>query len=281
MKEIGIIDFEKLVMERLTMPRNFTERSLVLWNADYMFYGIAQRVIKQCCESYNKANPNDQVWFKESDMTFYKDDYTQPKTWHDRMVWNENFKKYVPRHEMKRCGILFNTGCYMLEEQDDWLKFVNTHTNKKGGVFQDCAVIVCAQASDVGYFGMPNPKYYLKEEQFGEKCDIYSIQPTIDEWAKWVEPFYDAEIIKVVRAYIEKNGVFSESNYGFDYWMRIMDKLDYLKKYSMKENKDCSLWQIPEDKMSYEIGGAVSESAPAPDFCKFIYSFLKGNPSKE
>ncbi|MBS7376502.1 MAG: hypothetical protein KIG42_00710 [Paludibacteraceae bacterium] len=46
MKEIGIIDFEKLVMERLTMPRNFTERSLVLWNADYMFYGIAQRVIK-------------------------------------------------------------------------------------------------------------------------------------------------------------------------------------------------------------------------------------------
>ena len=281
MKEIGIIDFEKLVMERLTMPRNFTERSLVLWNADYMFYGIAQRVIKQCCESYNKANPNDQVWFKESDMTFYKDDYTQPKTWHDRMVWNENFKKYVPRHEMKRCGILFNTGCYTIEEQDDWLKFVNNHTNTKGGVFQDCAVIVCAQASDVGYFGMPNPKYYLKEEQFGEKCDIYSIQPTIDEWAKWVEPFYDAEIIKVVRAYIEKNGVFSESNYGFDYWMRIMDKLDYLKKYSMKENKDCSLWQIPEDKMSYEIGGAVSESAPAPDFCKFIYSFLKGNPSKE
>ena len=281
MKEIGIIDFEKLVMERLTSPREYAGRSLVLWNADYMFYGIAQRVIKQCCESYNKANPNDQVWFKESDMTFYKDDYTQPKTWHDRMVWNENFKKYVPRHEMKRCGILFNTGCYMLEEQDDWLKFVNTHTNKKGGVFQDCAVIVCAQASDVGYFGMPNPKYYLKEEQFGEKCDIYSIQPTIDEWAKWVEPFYDAEIVKVVRAYIEKNGVFSKSNYGFDYWMRIMDKLDYLKKYSMKENKDCSLWQIPEDKMSYEIGGTVSESAPAPDFCKFIYSFLKGNPSKE
>ena len=273
MKEIGIIDFEKLVMERLTMPRNFTGRSLVLWNADYMFYGIAQRVIKQCCESYNKANPNDQVWFKESDMTFYKDDYTQPKTWHDRMVWNENSKKYKPRHELKRFGILFNTGCYMLNEQADWLKFVNTHTNQKGGVFQDCAVIVCAQAGDVGYFGMPNPKYYLKEEQFGEKCDIYSIQPTIDEWAKWVEPFYDAEIIKVVRAYIEKNGVFSESNYGFDYWMRIMDKLDYLKKYSMKENKDCSLWQIPEDEMSSEIGGTVSERPPAPDFCKFIYEY--------
>ena len=41
MKEIGISDFEKLVMERLTNPRNFTGRSLVLWNAAYMDYGIA------------------------------------------------------------------------------------------------------------------------------------------------------------------------------------------------------------------------------------------------
>ena len=282
MKEIGISEFEQLVMARLTSPRDYAGRSLVLWNADYMDYGIAQRVIKQCCERYNKENPNDQVWFKRSDMTFYKDDYTQPKTWHDRMVWNENFKKYVPRHEMKRCGILFNTGCYMLNEQADWLKFVNTHANQQGGVFQGCAVIVCAQAGDVGYFGMPNPEYNLKEKQFGECCDIYHIQPTIEEWTKWVEPLYDAEIIKVVLAYIEKNGVFSEFDYGFDYWMRIMDTLNFLKKkYSMKENKDCSLWQIPEEKLSFQIGGAVSESAPAPDFCKFIYSFLKDNPSKE
>ena len=128
----------------------------------------------------------------------------------------------------------------------------------------------------------PDPKYNLKEKQFGKCCDIYHIQPTIEEWTKWVEPLYDAEIIKVVRAYIEKNGVFSEYDYGFNYWMRIMDTLNFLKKkYSMKENKDCSLWQIPEEKLSFQIGGAVSESAPAPDFCKFIYSFLKDNPSKE
>ena len=111
---------------------------------------------------------------------------------------------------------------------------------------------------------------------------LYWTNIPIEEWTKWVEPLYDAEIIKVVRAYIEKNGVFSEFDYGFDYWMRIMDTLNFLKKkYSMKENKDCSLWQIPEEKLSFQIGGAVSESAPAPDFCKFIYSFLKDNPSKE
>ncbi len=160
----------------------------------------------------------------------------------------------------------------MLNEQADWLKFVNTHTNQNGGVFQDCAVIVCAQAGGMSYFGPSNPKYNLKEEQFGEYCDIYHIQPTIEEWAKWAEQFYGSEIIKVVRAYIEKNGVGVIR--GFDYWMRIMVKLDYLKKeYSRKENKDCSLRQIPEDEMSSEIGGTVSERPPAPDFCKFIYEY--------
>ena len=270
MKEIGIIDFEKLVMERLAKPRYFAGRSLVLWNADYMDYGIAYRVIEQCCERYNKENPNDQVWVKRSDMLFKSDDYTQPQTWHERMAWDEDFKEYVPCNELKRFGILFNTGCYMPNEQADWLKFVNTHKNNSGGVFQDCAVIVCAQSDSSGYMGPSNPDYILKEEQFGGKCDIYSIQPTIDEWAKWVEPFYDAEIIKVVRAYIEKNGVF----FGFDYWMRIMDKLNYLKEYySRTEKKDCSLRQISENEMSSEIGGTVSDRPPAPDFCKFIYEY--------
>lgn len=276
MKEIGISEFEQLVMARLTSPRDYAGRSLVLWNADYMDYGIAQRVIKQCCERYNKENPNDQVWFKRSDMTFYKDDYTQSKTSciSREMHWDRLLNKnvYGERVELKRFGILFNTGCYMLNEQADWLKFVNTHTNQNGGVFQDCAVIVCAQAGGMSYFGPSNPKYNLKEEQFGEYCDIYHIQPTIEEWAKWAEQFYGSEIIKVVRAYIEKNGVGVIR--GFDYWMRIMVKLDYLKKeYSRKENKDCSLRQIPEDEMSSEIGGTVSERPPAPDFCKFIYEY--------
>lgn len=274
MKEIGISDFEKLVMERLTNPRNFTGRSLVLWNAAYMDYGIAQRVIKQCCERYNKENPNDQVWFRKSDMTFYSDDYSQPQTWCSsrRMHWNKYLNKEVfgDYDELKRCGIIFNTGCYRIELQEDWLKFVNTHTNHSGGVFQDCAVIVCAHTDDSDYMGPSNPAFILKEEQYGENCDIYHIQPTIDEWAKWVEPFYDAEIIKVVRAYIEKNGVF----FGFDYWMRIMDKLNYLKEYySRTEKKDCSLRQIPENEMSSEIGGTVSDRPPAPDFCKFIYEY--------
>lgn len=280
MKEIGISEFEQLVTERLTNPSDFAGRSLVLWNASYMDYGIAYRVIKQCCERYNRENPNDQVWFKRSDMTFNNDDYTQPKTWewYDKKVWDKNANEYNVHREMKRCGILFNTGCYMLDEQDDWLKFVNSHTNQNGNVFQDCAVIVCTHTDDCDYMGPSNPKFKLKEEQFGENCDVYHVQPTIEEWAKWAEPFYDAEIIKVVHAYIEKNGVI----WHFDYWMRIMEQLSYLKEtYSMKENKECFLWQIPEDEVSSKIYATVTLNHPAPDFCKFIHSFFENKPNNE
>ena len=267
MKTIGIADFKKLVMERLANPRDYAGRSLVLWNADYNDYSIARRVIEQCCERYNKENPNEQVWFKMSDMTFDGDDYTQPKTWHNWYEWDENVKKYEIRHELKICGILFNTGCYMLSEQENWLKFVNTHTNSNGGIHQDCAVIVCAQADQLTYFpswGSKDP-FILKEEQFGDNCDIYSIQPTLDEWATWVAPYCDPEILKVVLAYIEKNGIGDEP-YGFEYWQRIMDALDILVN-----DEGCPINQIPKEFVETRLCGAVSTQSPAPEFCDFIY----------
>lgn len=272
MKTIGIADFKKLVMERLANPRDYAGRSLVLWNADYCEYGIAHRVIEQCCKMYNNENPNDQVWFKLSDMSFASNDYTEQTCLHEEYIKNENGNGYHMHTEMKRCGILFNTGCYMLYDKENWLTFVNTHTNQKGGVHQDCAVIICAQADQLAYIQSwgSNDEFILKEEQFGSNCDIYSIQPTLDEWTKWAESFYDAEIIKIVRAYIEKNGVIKH----FDWWMRIMKELNNLKKnYSEKERKDCHLWQIPERRVSLKIGGAVGEGHPVPDFCKFIYEY--------
>ena len=269
MKIIGIADFKNLVMERLANPRDYAGKSLVLWNADYMQYGIAYQVIKQCCKSYNKENPNDQVWFKYSDMPFYNDDYTKQTCWHEEYVKNENGNGYHMHTEMKRCGILFNTGCYMLYDKEDWLKFVNTHTNQKGGVFQDCVVIVCAQADQLTYISLfgdsKDSRYILKEEQFGNNCDIYSIQPTLDEWITWVEPDCHPEIFKVVRAYIEKNGIGDEP-YGFEYWQRIMDSLNNLVKV-----KGCPINQIPKEFVKTKIMGAVSTKSPAPEFCDFIY----------
>lgn len=267
MKTIGIADFKKLVMERLANPKDYAGRSLVLWNADYNDYGIAYRVIEQCCEIYNKQNPNDQVWFRVSDMTFDNDDYTKQTCMCKKYVRDEKTNEYHQHIEMKECGILFNTGCYMLSDKEDWLKFVNTHTNRRGHVFQDCAVIVCAQADQLSYFpswGSKDP-FILKEEQFGDNCDIYSIQPTLDEWATWVAPYCDPEILKVVLAYIEKNGI-GDVPYGFEYWQRIMDALDILVN-----DEGCPINQIPKEFVETRLCGAVSTQSPAPEFCDFIY----------
>ena len=268
MKTIGIAAFKKLVMERLANPRDYAGRSLVLWNADYNDYGIACRVIEQCCEIYNKENPNDQVWFCVSDMIFDNDDYTKQICMCRKYVRNEKTNEYNLHTEIKRCGIIFNTGCYMPYEHDGWLKFVNTHTNSNGGIHQDCAMIVCAQADQLSYIpygDSKDSKLILKEEQFGSNCDIYSIQPTLDEWATWIAAYCQPEILQVVCAFIEKNGI-GDVPYGFEYWQRIMKELNNLVK-----NEGCPLNQIPKRDVEIEVEGYVSTKSPAPEFCDFIY----------
>ena len=260
MKTIGIADFKKLVMERLANPRDYAGRSLVLWNADYNKYGIAYRVIKQCCERYNKEYPNDQVWFKLSDGA--NDDYTKQTCMHIESVKKENGNGYHKHTEMKRFGILLNTGWYELSEKEDWLKFVNTHTNQNGGIFQDCAVIICAQADQ----GEKDSKWRLKEEQFGNNCDIYSIQPTLDEWVTWVTPYCHPEILKVVRAFIEKNGAKHEP-YGFDFWQRTINSL-----HNLVEDSDCPLNQIPKDYVELKLKGSFgTKNQTINEFIDFIY----------
>ena len=273
MKTIGIADFKKLVMERLANPRDYAGRSLVLWNADYMNYGIAYRVIEQCCESYNNENPNDQVWFRRSDMAFTIDDYTKQTCLHEEYIKNENGNGYHMHTEMKRCGILFNTGCYMLYDKEDWLTFVNTHTNKNGGVHQDCAVIVCAQADQLAYIQSwgSNDEFILKEEQFGNNCDIYSIQPTLDEWVTWITPYCHPEILKVVLAYIEKNGIgnkgIRKEPHGFDYWQKVMSHLN-----NLVEDKGCPINQIPKRRVEIKLhGGFGTENLTINEFIDFIY----------
>ena len=251
MKTIEIADFKKLVMERLANPRDYAGRSLVLWNADYNNSGIAYRVIKQCCIEYDKENLDDQVWFKYSDFMFQKEDYTNSKI---LPKW-DSFCKTELEFGYKRMGIIFNTGCYMLSDKEDWFNFINTHTNSCGNVSQDSAVIVCAHADQLT----------LKEEQFGSNCDIYCIQPTLDEWAAWVVPYCHPEILKVVRAFIEKNGIGDEP-YGFEYWQRIMWVLN-----NLVEDEGCPLNQIPKSYVETRVCGAVSTKSPAPEFCDFIY----------
>lgn len=260
MKEIGIAEFGQLVMERLASPRKFARRSLVLWDADSHPDGIPQRVIEQCCEKHEKENPKDQVWFFRSGVEFINDDFIKTTVRKTRIVQHKNREYYEEVVGDKRCGLFFNSGSYIPQEKDEWLRLVNTHKNRRGGVSPDCPMIFCTYANE------------FKEEQFGPNCDIYAIRPTKDEWVEWAKPYYSPEVFEAVCTYIEKYG----QTYDFQYWMVIMDELENLKRhYSREQNKECSLWQVPEEELDLEIRHA------APDFCKFIHPFFEENLKKE
>ncbi|MBR0327269.1 MAG: hypothetical protein IIX09_05640 [Clostridia bacterium] len=60
-----------------------------------------------------------------------------------------------------------------------------------------------------------------------------------------------------------------------------MLKKSFCGEIALKENEGCSLYQITEDDVDLHVCGAVGRKHPAPDFCKFIYSFFANNPENE
>lgn len=156
MKEIGILEFKEKVNERLNNPDLFADQTLVLWNANYAQNSIAYSAIMECCVEYNLAHADQQKWLTYSDETFTTDDYTNPQVF----CFRKDMRGY------KDSGILFNTGCFLLEEKQTWLKFVNTHQNTKGGISANWPLIVCAQANEKG----------ITEEDFSDNCEICKLQ---------------------------------------------------------------------------------------------------------
>lgn len=189
MKTIGIADFERLVMERLENPSLFENKTLVLWNATYVQDGIAYPVIENCCIRYNTTHPDDQVWLKYSDFTFATDDYRSIKELCD----------IKDMYGFKTRGILFNTGCYMKPENEEWLSFINTHKNSVGPISSQWALIAC----------MNDPDW--DEESFGNNCTLYRLQPSIDEWYEWLKPEYPAAVLDPIVAYMRKEGLATDS----------------------------------------------------------------------
>lgn len=222
MKTIGIDDFKSLVKNCLENPASYADKTIVLWNADHMQYGIAYRIIEECCIEYNKKSTNNQVWYKYSDFTFKKDEITNIKVCPD-ISW-----VHTDMYGFKTRGILFNTGCFMNKELNEWLEFVNTRKNESGLLSNDWVLIACAHQAD----------YNLKESDFSDNCAIYSIQPSVEEWANWVAKYNSAAVVIPIRAYIdEKNPSIS-----LDIWNRVLNVLDDLvnSKESARELKQIS-----------------------------------------
>lgn len=243
MKTIGITDFKALVNKCLENPGEFNGKTILLWNADYMQYGIAYRVVEQCCIEYNKKSSDRQVWHEYSDFTFKKDDITKVKVCCTR----------DDMYGFKNQGVLFNTGCFVQSDLNDWLTFINKHSNEKGQLSPDWVLIACAQADSYG----------LDERQFSTNCEIYNIQPSVEEWKKWVSEFNSQDVLAPIVAYIEEK----KPSISFDQWQRIMDALDM--RLSNKENE--SLKQIGESEFDRVLGGSVP-GFPSHELWDFIQS---------
>lgn len=253
MEKIGIADFKALIKRSLADPGLFASKTIVLWNASYMQYGIAYRTIEQCCEEHN-MNSDQKVWFEYSDYAFKTDDIPNIKAYHDGL---------------KTSGILFNTGCFMKTELDDWLKFVNTHENDKGCLSKDWVLIVCAQASS----------YDLDEKQFSDNCDIYDLQPSIEEWAEWAAQFYSPEVLNPIRAFIESR----TPSVRFDDWQRIMQSLekrmspmpadDRMAELLPPARKIEKLKQVSEKDFSLAVLGSIPGFPYYTELWDFVQSY--------
>lgn len=244
MKPIGISDFKNLVLERLSNPELFKGKTLVLWEADYLQYGMAYRIIMDTCIEYNRSNVNDQAWFKYSDLTFDTDCY-------------DNIKECCTVDEMygfKTRGILFNTGCIhpnSAQSIEKWLKFVNTHENDNGRLSNEWPLIACAQAKD----------YNLTEDQFGSNCKIYALQPNVDEWAEWIKPSCNQQMLKAVLSYIGKNGL----NNSLDYWLRVINAIET----GLEEGQNLN--DMSEKDFELAVKGVILDF-PTKDFWNHIHS---------
>lgn len=239
MKTIGIADFEKLVMERLANPSSFAGKSLLLWNEWPNEDGsISYNVVRQCCIKYNIANPDDQVWVKYLD-NFFNENITDIEAHcEEKSMWG-----------YKRRGILYNTGSFFKNDHElwlNWLRFINTHVNSTGHLSEDWPLIACAIAYD----------HNLTEDLFADNCDIYDLNPSVEEWAQWLSRWYELggahspiqcndNVLSVVLKYIDKNGL----TINFYSWNKIIQSVTRCMMIHHCETVD----QIPEGELESEI----------------------------
>lgn len=243
MEVIGIADFEKLVSERLSNPKEYANRTLLLWHGHYTPDSIESKVIQQCCLNYNMSHADDRVGFMYSDFGFQDEDYSKCRV----------YKNYKGMTGDEHCRILFNTGCFIVQEEtDNWIKFMNTRTNNKGQLPEDCVLIACVHTFSC---------YTFKEEQFSDNCDIVCLKPSIKEWSQWMSSRCNPETLEYLLSFIESEGIETDCFY-LGRIIRAIDNRLWVDKLQ-------SVNQLSQSLFDIAVGGA-SPSFPSHDFWEFI-----------
>lgn len=243
MERIGIAQLKSLVAERVANPLAFEGKTLVLWNGHYTQEYIIYHIIRDCCIEFNKSHSEEDArWHRYSDMTFRDDDNTKIEEY-----------RVLDRVGCARQGILFNTGCCLRNEVEEWLKFINTHINRKGKLSRNWALIACAHATDYGF----------TTDSFGSNCEIVEFMPTVEEFEAHYAPKLPKAVFEPAMAYIKKNG-FTMHPY---YWVRVMNE----HKMELLEEEHTSLQELSEE----DFMGSFHGSEVITDYYNFVHASRK------
>ena len=251
MEYISIAQLRELIRLRLANPQNYKDKTLVLWDEDYTTDGILYQVCEEECKAYNLSHPKEAgVGIRISDMSFATDDYTDPE-WICYPT-----EDGMPGQVFK--GILFSTGCCLPGDKDELEDFVNTRVNRRGPVADSWAMVVCAQ-----------PKLGFTPEMFGPTCEIYLLDPDLDEWGDYMLARYGEAVCKPAIEYIREHG-FGMSRY---HWENAIKQL----RIEMAYTKLTNLADMPKDEFDLAVHGiAYIDREVMDDF----YAFAHVSPVK-
>lgn len=251
MKIISIAELKTLVMDRLSNPSSYKDKTLVVWNCRMDKDSIIYRVVKNCCISHNRANKDSQVWFN------YISTFSVEGRW--GVDCKEACCDVDDMYGYKMKGVLLDSGYIsFLKTSDeklmpDWLHFINTHEVDGAMLSDDWALITCAHA-----------EYGYKEDDFSDNCEIVRILPSAD-WEEFMTGPLKKEILHTVLAFIEKNGITTEP----DMWEKIIINLseDFYDEH-------ITLDSIPESFIMHIFG--LDPTFPKKDFIDFLRSYNNG-----
>ena len=136
---------------------------------------------------------------------------------------------------------------------------MNSHTNNKGQLPDDCVLIACVQA---------NSSCNFREEQFSDNCDIVCLKPSLEEWRQWMSSRCNPTVLAQVLSFIKTNGI----ELDYLYLGRIISALEY----TMESRKLQSIEQLSSEDFKLAVCG-IAPGFSTDNFWKFIQTQNNNN----
>lgn len=173
MEFIGTKRLKEEIEKRISAPENYSKKSLVLWGSHSR--SIVERIVKECCLEYYKANkPTEGCWFMQANTTF-----DTAKINNIQVI--ETSKNFLSngQYAVHRRGIFIADTFDILYDYDipAYISLVNTHKNKVGELAGGWALIACVESGKHSSF---------TPDVFNQNCEQYFFVPDFDEWADYV-----------------------------------------------------------------------------------------------